>query len=327
MADLMFREALREALREEMKRDDRVFIIGEDLINYGGPFKVTLGLSKEFPEGRIVDTPISESAFVGAAVGAAMAGLRPIAEVMYMDFLTVPMDQMVNAAAKMCYIYNGELSVPMVLRTAFGSGTRSGLHHSQSLEAWFIHTPGWKVVMPSNPADAKGLLKSAIRDNNPVLFLEHKLLYGVRGNVPDGEHLVPLGVAEVKREGTDVTIIAWGFMVTKAMRAADKLAQQGVSAEVIDPRTLSPLDKDTIVNSVNKTGRLVVVHEAVRTGGFGGEIAAIVAHDSFGYLDAPIERVTAPDTPVPFSYPMEDFYLPQDDDIVAAALRTVGKGA
>ena len=323
MPIITFRDAIREALIEEMGRDREVFLIGEDIQSYGGPFKITEGLTARFGKDRLLDMPISESAFVGAAMGAALMGMRPVVELMFSDFLPLVMDQLVNHAAKMCYSYAGGASVPMVLRAPFGAGTSSGLQHSQSLEAWVMHSPGLKVVMPATPADAKGLLKTAIRDDDPVIFLEHRLLYATKGEVPAGEYTVPLGKAAVSREGNDVTVVATAMMVHKALEAAGQLEKEGVEVEVLDLRSLVPLDEETIIQSVSKTGKLLIVHEACRTGGMAGEIAAIVAKEAFGYLDAPIERITAPDTPVPFSAPMEKFFIPQIPEIVGRIRKMV----
>lgn len=325
MKEISVVQALRDALREEMLRDERVFLIGEDIGTYGGAFRATRGLLAEFGELRVIDTPISESAIAAAAVGAAIMGMRPVAEIMFQDFLTLALDQILNCAAKLRYLHNGQATVPMVLRAPFGAGIHAGAHHSQSIEAMFCHIPGVKVVCPSTPHDAKGLLKAAIRDPNPVLFFEHKLAYGIRGQVPDEDCIVPLGKADIKRGGKDITVVAWGFMVHKTLKAADDLAGKGIELEVVDLRTLVPLDTETIVNSIKKTGRLIVVHEACKTAGFGGEIAAIAAKEAFDYLDAPIERVTAPDTPVPFSPPLEEAFIPQPKDIIAAALAMVGR--
>lgn len=325
MKKITIREAIREALAEEMRRDQDVFLIGEDIGPYGGTLQVTAGLWQEFGSERVIDTPISEAAIVGAAIGAALMGMRPVVEIMFADFLPLAADQIVNHAAKMCYAYDGEAQVPMVVRAPFGAGTRSGMHHSQNFEAWFAHVPGLKVVMPATPMDAKGLLIAAIRDPNPVLFLEHKLLYGVRGEVSEEEYTVPLGKAAVRRAGKDVTITACGIMTPKALNAADTLAKEGIEAEVIDLRTILPLDKETIINSVIKTGRLLVAHEACLTGGIGGEIAAIAAKEAFGYLDAPIERVGAPFTPVPFSPTLEDYYIPNEEKIVQAVRGMFGE--
>ncbi len=317
MPIITFRDAIREALIEELERDREVFLMGEDIQSYGGPFRITEGLAARFGKDRLLDMPISESAFVGAAMGAALMGMRPVVELMFSDFLPLVMDQLVNHAAKMRYSYAGKATVPMVLRAPFGAGTSAGLQHSQSLEAWVMHSPGLKVVMPTTPADAKGLLKTAIRDDDPVVFLEHRLLYATKGEVPAGDYTVPLGKAAISREGSDVTVVATAMMVHKALEAAGQLAREGVEVEVIDLRSLVPLDEEAIIRSVTKTGKLLVVHEACRTGGMAGEIAAIVAKEAFGYLDAPIERITAPDTPVPFSAPLEKFFIPQTPEIVA----------
>ena len=313
------RDSIRDAMAEEMRRDGSVFLMGEDIGPYGGTLKVTDGLWAEFGSERVIDTPISENAITGAGVGAAMMGMRPVVELMFGDFLLLAADQLGNNAAKMRYVYDGKISVPLVVRTAFGGGSRTGIHHSQCFEAMLSNIPGLKVVMPSNAYDAKGLLKAAIRDNDPVVFMEHKMLYGTRSEVPEEDYTVPIGKAAVIREGTDLTIVAWGNMVPKSLAAADALAKDNISAEVIDLRTIVPLDKQTIVDSAIKTGRLLIVHEACHTGGFGGEIAAVVSDEAFGYLDAPIKRVTAPDTPVPFSPTLEDAYLPNPDKIEAAA--------
>jgi pyruvate dehydrogenase E1 component beta subunit len=332
MAMMTIAEALRQAIREEMERDPRVFCIGEDIGvegGFGGAFTVTLGLSERFGHERILDTPISEAGIAGVAIGAAMAGLRPIADVQYGDFLFCMMDQLANQAAKMSYMSGGTISVPMVMRAPVGS-TRRGAQHAQSLEAFFTHIPGLKVVAPSTAYDAKGLLKSAVRDDNPVLIFEHKLLYGSKGprsestalspigEVPEGEYLVPIGKGIVRREGTDVTIVGKLLTVYRALGAAEKLAREGISAEVIDPRTLVPLDKELILESVRKTGRLVVVEEDNLTGGWAAELAAIVAEEAFFWLDAPIKRVSAPDTPPPFAPVMEAFYVPSEERIVEA---------
>jgi len=326
LKEITFGEALNEALREEMRRDENVFIMGEDLGpdavggTYGGIWPPTRGLCDEFPE-RVIGTPISESVIVGAAVGAALLGMRPVVEIMFADFLTIAMDQIVNVAAKMRYNYGGKASVPLVIRAPFGAGTSMGLHHSQSPEAWFLNVPGLKIVMPSTPYDAKGLLKSSIRDNDPVIFFEQKTMYELKGKVPTGEYTIPIGKADIKREGRDVTIVATGLMIHKAISAAERLEKEGISAEIVDPRTLLPLDEDTIIRSVKKTGRVVIVHEAPVTGGFGAEIAAVIAEKAIGYLDAPIIRVGAPFTPVPFSPPLEKFYMPDEEKIISAVLK------
>jgi len=323
MREITFLEAINEALHEEMARDERVFIMGEDIrIGYGkgGAFGTTKGLLAKFGPDRVIDMPISESAIAGTAVGAALWGRRPIAEIMFSDFLTLAMDHVVNSAAKMRYAYAGEAIVPVVFRMACGAGVGAALHHSQSPEAWITNVPGLKVVMPSTPQDAKGLLKSAIRDDNPVVFFEHKFLYSrLKGMVPEEEYLVPLGKADIKRAGEDLTIIATGAMVHQALAAADILAEDRIKAEVLDPRTLVPLDKAAIFHSLEKTGRAVIVHEAPKTGGFGGEIAAIIAEEAFYSLDAPIKRVGAPFTPVPAHPILEKFYLPNAEKIAAAA--------
>jgi pyruvate dehydrogenase E1 component beta subunit len=326
MREITYREAIREALREEMRRDDRVFILGEDVAAAGGVFKVTQGLLAEFGPERIFDTPLSESAIVGAAVGAALMGMRPVAEVMFADFTTIAMDGIVNHAAKVHYMSGGEVSAPLVVRMAYGAGPKWGSHHTQSVESWLANVPGLTIVMPSTPADAKGLLTAAIRTPNPVIFLEHKLLYGKKGEVPEGEYIVPIGKADIKRPGDNVTIVASGMMVDRALGAARILAAEGVSAEVIDLRSVQPLDEETILESVEKTGRLVVVHEAPVRGGFGGEIAAVVASKALGFLDAPIQRVGAPWTPVPFGPVLVDAYVPKEADIVQAVRATQGAG-
>jgi len=323
MRQLTFREAIQEAIAEEMERDSTVFMMGENIAASGGVYQGTKGLLEKFGEGRILDMPISESGFVGAGVGAALLGTRPVIDLMFNDFLPLVMDHLVNHAAKMRYMYGGQATVPMVIRTFFGAGTRTGCSHSQSLEAYVIHCPGLKVVMPSTPADAKGLMKSAIRDNDPVVFFEHRLLYSVKGAIPEGEHIVPLGQADVKRKGSDVSVVATGRMVYKALEAAAELAQGGIEMEIIDPRSLLPFDCQTLMESVKKTGRLLIVHEACKTGGFGAEIAAMVAKEAFGYLDAPIERIAAPDIPVPVSPTLEDQYIPQKEEIVATVKKMV----
>lgn len=318
MMEMNYLEAINAALREEMKRDPKVFILGEDVGIFGGCFGVTKGLFEEFGPERVLDTPISETAIIGAAVGAAAAGLRPVPEIMFMDFMAVCLDEVLNQAAKMRYMFGGHAKVPMTLRTPCGGGLSAAAQHSQCLEAWFTHMPGVKVVMPSTPADAKGLLKSSIRDDNPVIFIEHKALYATSGPVPEGEYVIPLGKADIKREGKDVTVVATSMMVHKALAAAETLAAEGIELELIDPRTLSPLDKDTILKSVEKTGKLVVVHEAVKFGGFGGEIAAIVAEEAFDLLDAPIKRVAAPFAPIPFAPNLESAYIPSEESIIQA---------
>ena len=314
MRELTFVEAINEALHEEMARDERVFVIGEDIrIGYGkgGAFGATNGLFSRFGPDRVIDTPISESAIAGLSVGAALWGMRPIAEIMFSDFLALAMDHIANSAAKMRYAYAGEAIVPVVFRMAFGAGVGAALHHSQSPEAWITNVPGLKIVMPSTPYNAKGLLKSAIRDDNPVVFFEHKYQYSrLRGEVPQEEYVIPLGQADIRRAGEDLTIIASGAMANQAVAAADLLAAEGVKAEVVDLQTLVPLDKKTILQSVEKTGKVLIAHEAPTFGGFGGEIAAMIADEAFYSLDAPIKRVGAPFTPVPVSPILEKFYIP-----------------
>jgi pyruvate dehydrogenase E1 component beta subunit len=317
MTKMTYAEAIRDGIRMEMKRDGDVYLCGEDVGKFGGCFGVTAGLVDEFP-GRVLDTPISETAIIGSAVGAAAVGLRPVAEIMFIDFTGVCMDELFNQAVKMRYMFGGKAKVPLVLKTICGGGVAAAAQHSQCMEAWFTHIPGLKTVMPATPADAKGLMAAAIRDDNPVIYIEHKQLLGISEEVPEGDYVVPLGKADVKRAGSDVTIVAWSWMVHRALAAADILAREGISAEVVDLRTLVPLDKDAIFASIGKTGKLVIVHEAVRTGGFGGEIAAVVAEEGFDLLDAPIRRVTAPDTPVPFSPVLEKAYLPGEGKIVQA---------
>ncbi|MBM9613853.1 alpha-ketoacid dehydrogenase subunit beta [Desulfobulbus rhabdoformis] len=318
MAQKTYMQALNDAMREEMERDPNVLIFGEDVGQFGGCFGVTKGLFDQFGERRVRDTPITESAIVGAATGAAAAGLRPVCELMFVDFIGVSMDQLFNQAAKMRYMFGGKTTIPMVLRAPQGGGIGAAAQHSQSLESWFMHIPGLKVVMPATPEDAYGLLISAIRDDNPVVFLEHKMLYGVEGEVPDNAGPIPFGKARIHREGTDVTIVALSKMVYSALEAAETLAAKGISAEVVDPRTVSPLDMDSILTSVKKTHSLVIAHEAVKIAGAGAEIAAQVAEDAIDYLDAPIMRVGAPFVPVPFSPPLEEAFLPNAEDIVAA---------
>lgn len=325
MRKLTFAQALNEALRQEMRRDPTIYVAGEDVGKYGGIFGVTAGLLEEFGEERVRDTPITESAIIGSAVGAAAAGLRPVVEIMFIDFIGVALDQLFNQAAKMKYMFGGKARLPIVVRTTCGAGMCAAAQHSQSLEAWFMHIPGLKVVAPSTPYDAKGLLISSIRDDNPVFFIEHKMLYGLEGDVPEEPYTIPLGVADVKKEGKDVTVVATMAMVHKALEAADELAKEGIEVEVVDPRTLSPLDKETIINSVKKTHHLVIVHEAVKQAGPGAEIAAMVAEEAFDYLDAPIKRVAAPFTPVPFSPVLESVYIPSKENIISAVKEVLGK--
>ncbi len=316
MPEMTYAEAIRSAMSEEMRRDERVFLFGEDIGRYGGAFGVSFGMLDEFGPERVKETPISEAAIIGAAAGAAMVGMRPIAEMMFMDFILLGMEQLVNQAAKVRFMFGGKATVPMVIRMAAGSGTGAAAQHSQSLESLLMHIPGIKVVNPSTPYDAKGLLLSAIRDPNPVCFVEHKLLYKTKGEVPDGEYTIPLGVAEVKREGRDITVVASSIMVSKTMAVADKLSAEGIEVEVVDPRTLRPLDVDTIMKSVRKTGRLLVVHEACKTGGWAGEvIASITSSATFDYVDAPIRRLAGKDIPIPYNRNLEQAAVPQEIDI------------
>ena len=322
--EITYAEAIAEALRTEMRLDQRVFVMGEDVGAFGGLFAGTKGLLQEFGPERVRDTPISEAALIGAGVGAALTGMRPMVEIQFMDFTACAMDQIVNQAAKIRFMLGGKANVPLVIRTPYGTGLKLASQHSQSLEAWFVHVPGLLVVMPSTPADAKGLLVTALRDPNPVIFLEHKLLYPTRGSVPEDQYTIPFGSADVKRPGKDVTIVATGLMVGKALAAAGTLAAEGIEAEVVDPRTLVPLDKFAIIESVKKTGRLVVVHEAVKRGGFGGEIAGIIAEEAFDYLDAPIKRVAGRNVPIAFNEVLEKKAVPDVEDIVSAVRSLVG---
>ncbi|HPU69667.1 MAG TPA: alpha-ketoacid dehydrogenase subunit beta [Acetomicrobium flavidum] len=323
MRKLTMRAAINEALRQEMRRDPNVYVIGEDVGVFGGCFGVTAGLIDEFGPKRVIDTPITESAIIGNALGAAATGLRPVAEIMFMDFVGVTMDQIYNQAAKMRYMFGGKAKIPMVIRTACGAGGSAAAQHSQSLEAWFMHVPGLKVVAPSTAYDAKGLLVSSIRDDNPVIFVEHKFIYDLEGEVPEDIYSIPLGKADVKRQGSDVTVIATMAMVHKALEVAEELSKEGISVEVIDPRTLQPLDGETIIESVKKTHKVVIVHEAVKFAGPGAEIAAMIAEEAFDYLDAPIKRVAAPFTPVPFSPVLEQEYIPSKEKIIAAVKEAV----
>ena len=320
MKEIRYIKAIAEALREEMARDENVFVVGEDVGGGGGAFGGTKGLLETFGERRVKDTPISESAIVGIALGAAVRGLRPVAEIMFADFLTVCMDQIVNQLAKTRYMFGGLFDTSVVIRTACGGGLNAGPQHSQCLEAWFAHVPGLKVVSPATPYDVKGLLKSAIRDDNPVLFFENKALYAMKGEIPEEEYLIPIGKADVKRAGSDVTVVAASRMVHESLAAAKTLAEQGIDVEVIDLRTICPLDKETIFASVEKTSKLVVAHEAVKPFGIGAEIAAMVCEEMIEHLDGPVVRVGAPFVPVPFN--LEKLYLPNSDD-VAGAVRKV----
>ena len=323
MREILYRDAIVEALDEEMKRDKLVFLLGEDIAEFGGSYKTTAGLFKKYGKDRVRNTPISEQGIVGATLGAALVGMKPVAELMYIDFTAVAMDQIVNQVAKVRYMFGGKAKTSLVIRTQGGAGRSSAAQHAQSLESWFVHIPGLKVVMPSCSYDAKGLLKSAIRDPDPVLFIEHKLLYLEKSAAPKKEYLVPIGVAEIKREGTDITVAATSSMVQKSLDAAEELEESGISVEVIDPRTLFPLDKETILSSVRKTNRLLITHEAVERCGWGAEIAAIASKEAFDYLDAPIERVAAKETPVPFSPKLENFIIPNKEDVIEGIKRTV----
>jgi len=324
MAHMMFRDALRAALAQEMRRDPRVFVIGEEVGRYGGAYAVTKGLYDELGADRLVDTPISEASVVGLGVGAALTGLRPVVELMYVDFVGLAMDQIANQMAKWRYMSGGKVKVPMVLRTQGGTGRSAGAQHSQSLEAWLAHVPGLRVVMPSSPADAKGLLTTAIRSDDPVVFIEHKALYAMKGDVPDGEHLVPFGKANVLRTGGSVTIISYSRMVHTAMEAAVSLAKEGLEAEVIDLRTLNPLDTETVLASVRKTQRVIVVNEAHRTAGFCAELSARITEDAFDVLAAPVVRITAKDVPVPATL-LEKLSIPSAEEIVTAARALAGR--
>jgi len=313
-----------EALTEEMERDPAVFVIGEDLTAHGGIFGQFTGLPERFP-GRIIDAPISETAIVGAGVGAALTGMRPLVDMHFADFVTTAMDEIVNQMAKIRYMFGGQASVPMVLWAPDGGGLRAAAHHSQCLESWFVHTPGLKVVSPSEPADVKGLLKAALRDDDPVIFFQHKRLFAQKGPVPEGEYVIPIGKAEVKRPGRDISIITYSRMTYLSLEAAKILSEKGIEAEVIDLRTLKPLDFPLIAESVKKTYRAMVVHEACLTGGFGAEIAARIGEELFDWLDAPVTRIGAKDVPMPFNPAMEDFVMPQTKDIVEGALRLIGR--
>jgi len=317
MREIKYREAISEALREEMARDHMVFLMGEDVGQFGGVFQATATLYDTFGPSRVLDTPISEQAIVGAALGAALAGLRPVAEIMFIDFTSLAMDQIANQCAKFHFMTGGQAIVPVVIRTQGGAGFGDAAQHSQSLEAWHTHIPGLKVVMPSTPFDAKGLLKASIRDDNPVIFIEHKLLYLSEGPVPeDDDYILPLGKADIKREGKDVTIITWSKMVLDSLEAAGELEKEGIGVEVVDVRTLKPLDLEAIVNSVKKTGKVVIVHEACKTGGFGGEIATLIMENAFDYLDAPVKRVTGLDSPIPYAEPLCHAVIPNPDWIM-----------
>ncbi|HEY7221457.1 MAG TPA: alpha-ketoacid dehydrogenase subunit beta [Candidatus Binatia bacterium] len=323
MPEQTYLDAIRLGLAEELRRDSSVYVFGED-VALGGPFGATKGLAEEFGANRIVNTPISEGTVMGLAIGAATVGLRPVVEIMFIDFITLAMDQLVNHAAKLHYMSGGQLKVPLTVRVQCGISGTMGAHHSQSLEAWLAHVPGLKVVMPANPADAKGLLKSAIRDDSPVVFVEHRGLYWSKGEIPDGDPIVPIGKARLLRQGDQLTLVALSSMVAPALAAAEELAAAGIAIEVIDPRSISPLDTESIVSSVKKTGRLIVAHEAVEQGGVGAEIVARIQKEAFYYLDSPIARVAAPFAPIPASPTLERAFLPTKDHIVEAARKAVG---
>ncbi len=325
MREITFLEAIREALRQEMEMDENVFILGEDVGAFGGCFGVTAGLFDQFGSERVMDTPISESGIMGAALGAALMGLRPVPEIMFIDFTPVCMDYLTNQAPKVRYMCGGQVEkLPLVVRTTSGGWIRAAGQHSQSLEGWFTQIPGLKVVMPGTPGDAKGLLTASLRDNNPVLFIEHKVLYGVSGPVPEEPVVIPLGKADVKREGSDITLITYGFMLQKTLAAAEELAEAGIQAEVIDLRTLSPMDHDALATSVHKTHKAVVVQEACQSAGLAGQVIKSLMESSFDYLDAPVKTVAAYDTVIPFSPPLEDDMLPNEEKIVKAVKEIMG---
>ena len=324
MRKITYRDAVIEALREELRRDEKVYLLGEDIGEFGGSYKTTVGLLQEFGKERVRNTPISEAAIIGAALGSALLGMRPVAELMYVDFAGIAMDQIANQTAKVKYMFGGKAKVPVTIRTQGGTGRSSAAQHAQSLEAWFLHVPGLKVVMPANAYDLKGLLKASIRDDNPVIFIEHKLLYATSCEVPEEEYVLPLGKADVKRQGKDVTIVANSRMVQLSLAAADRLAAEGIDCEVVDPRTLAPLDEETILNSVAKTNKLVVVNEAAPVCGFASEVAAIVAEKGFDLLDAPIQRVTSMHTPIPFAPKLEKYVTVSEEKIMAAVKKILG---
>ncbi len=325
MAVIEFREAIRAALEEEMNRDNSVYIMGEDIGRHGGAFGITSGLIDKFGEKRVVETPISEEGYIAIAVGSALLGTRPVAEVMFIDFITLALDQIINQAAKARYMFGGKVKVPIVFRTQGGAGRSNAGQHSQSLESWFYHTPGLKVVMPSTPHDAKGLLKSSIRDDNPVVFIEHKCLYNHKGQVGDEEYTIPLGKADIKREGKDLTIIATSMMVHKALTVADRLSdEKGIQAEVIDPRTLVPLDIECILNSVKKTNKAVILQEAIKRGGVASDFSAQITEGAFDYLDAPVKRICSFDTIVPYNHLLESYMVPDEKRIYSEILKYLG---
>ena len=322
--EITYRQALNEALLEEMERDSKVFLMAEDIGPYGGAYGVTLGLLEKFGEERVRDTAISEAAIIGAGLGAAMTGMRPIVEIMYIDFIGICMGQINNQVAKIRYMFGGKTKVPLVIRTEGGTGRTLGAHHSQSLESWFIHIPGIKVVMPATPYDAKGLLKTSIRDDNPILFIEHKMLYNTKGEVPEEEYLIPLGQAEVKRKGSDVTLITYSRMLFYSLEAANELEKEGISVEIIDLRTLFPLDIKTIITSIKKTNRVVIVEEDCKTGGVGAEVGMQIMENAFDYLDAPVVRVAGADVPMPKSSILEKLAIPDKERIVKAVKEIIG---
>jgi pyruvate dehydrogenase E1 component beta subunit len=325
MPEITYREAVRDALARALREDDRVFIMGEDIAEMGGSMAVTQGLLEEFGPKRVRNTPISEMAIVGSGIGAAMQGLRPIVEIMYEDFLTLSMEQLVNQAAKHRTMSGGQLKVPLTVRTQGGAGWSPGAQHAQQVESWFVHVPGLKVVFASTPEDVRGLLWSSIYDDNPVVFFEHRTLYPIKGEVPEELEPIPLGKARVHREGTDVTVVATGRLVHESLAAAEEAEKDGISVEVVDPRTLQPLDEETIIASVKKTTRAVTAHEAVTRGGYGAELTAVIQHGAFDYLDAPIERVGAKFAPLPFAPVMEEHVVPHAADVLDAIKRTVAR--
>jgi pyruvate/2-oxoglutarate/acetoin dehydrogenase E1 component len=325
MPELSYREAVRDAMSTAMRRDDDVFIMGEDIAEMGGSMGVTQGMLEEFGPERVRNTPISEMAIVGAGIGAAIAGMRPIVEIMYQDFTTLAMEQIVSQAAKHRYMSGGQIKVPLTIRTQGGAGWSPGAQHAQQLEAWFVHVPGLKVVFPSTPEDVRGLLWASIYEDNPIIFFEHRTLYGIKGDVPEEIEPIELGKARIHREGEDVTVVATGRLVHEALKAAEEAEAEGISVEVFDPRTLQPLDEDAMVASVKKTNRVVVAHEAVTRMGWGAEVAAIVQEQAFDWLDAPVARVGSRFTPIPFAPVMEEWVVPHAKDVLAAIRKTVGK--
>jgi len=324
MRQITFTEAITEALRQEMEKDPSVILIGEDIGVYGGAFGVTKGLVEKFGSDRVIDTPISEAGFIGAAVGAALAGLRPVVELMFVDFFGVAMDQIYNQMAKLRYMSGGQLKVPLTLRAPIGAGISAAAQHSQTLYSIFAHVPGLKVVVPSTPHDAKGLLISSIHDDNPVVFLEHKVLYGIKGEVPEEEYTIPLGKADIKREGSDITIIGIARTVWNSLEAAEQLSKEGISVEVIDVRSIVPFDKETVIKSVKKTGRVVIVDEDYDRCGFASWVSSIIADEAFEYLDAPIKRITTPNVPIPFIPPLDQYILPDSKKIINTVKSILG---